>query len=248
MSVVRTRRDVAFLGFAVAGMALLVWLGWWQLERLEWKTALIAQMEARAASEPRPLADVAERHAAGEDVAFMRTTATGQFMHDRELFVLATSAGVVGWRVVTPLALDGGGAVLVDRGFIPHEFKDPAGRPGSQPAGEVTITGAVRPEAQGQGPFTPDNDPAANVWHWWAVPAMAEAAGLQAAAPFVLQAEPGPGDAVWPRATRLDPAAIPNRHLGYALTWFGLAAVLAAMTGLYLFRARHATLGRVEEN
>lgn len=242
MTPVRSWRDVAFLGFALAGMALLVWLGWWQVERLQWKTALIAQMEERAAGEPRALAEVAARQADGEDIAFIRTTASGEFLHDRELFVLATSAGVVGWRVVTPLALEDGGTVLVDRGFIPHEFKDAAHRPGSQPAGEIAITGVVRPEAQGQAPFTPDNDPAANVWHWWAVPEMAEAAGLDDAAPFVIQAEPSPGDAAWPRATRVDPASVSNRHLGYALTWFGLAAVLAAMTGLYLFRARHATL------
>ena len=67
---------------------------------------------------------------------------------------------------------------------------------------------------------------------------MAEAAELDDAAPFILQAEPRPGDPPLPRASSLDPAAIPNRHLGYAVTWFGLAAMLVLVNGLYLLRRR----------
>ena len=229
------RRDLAFLGFSVLAFALLVSLGLWQVERLHWKQALIARIGEAAVSSPHALADIEARRSAGEDVEFLRAAATGRFLHDRELFVFATVAGEMGWKLVTPLQTPDGEAVLVDRGFIPYDLKAPDSRPGSRPAGIVIITGAVRPHASARALFAPDNDVAANVWHWWDLPAMAEAAGVEPR-PFILQAEPRPGDPVWPKASTPDPALIPNRHLGYALTWFGLALTLLAVNGVYLLR------------
>ena len=231
-----SRRDVAFLVFSVAGFALLVWLGAWQVQRLHWKEDLIARMSDRMASEPLSVSEVEARQAKGENVEFLRATATGRLVHDRELFVFTTLEGEMGWKVVTPLETDDGHAVLVDRGFIPYDLKDPARRAESRPVGQVSVTGAVRPRPSVRAPFAPDNDVDANVWHWWALPAMAEAAGLERASPFILQAEPRPGDAAWPRASVPDPASLPNRHLGYAVTWFGLAAMLVVVNGLYLLR------------
>jgi surfeit locus 1 family protein len=233
-----SRRDLAFLAFSVLAFALLVWLGAWQVQRLQWKEDLIARMSAEIAAEPRPLADIEARQAAGDDVAFMRTSAQGRFLHDRELFVFANLDGEMGWKLVTPLETGDGKAVLVDRGFIPYELKQPTTRPDSRPDGAASVTGVVRPYASGRTPFAPDNDIAANIWHWWDLPAMAESAGLERASPFILQAEPRPDDTPWPKAATPDPAAIPNRHLGYALTWFGLAAMLVAVNGLYLLRRR----------
>jgi surfeit locus 1 family protein len=233
-----SRRDLAFASFSILAFALLVGLGLWQVERLQWKEGLIAQMTEQAASAPLALSEIEARQAAGEDVEFMRAIATGRFVHDSELFVFTTLDGEMGWKLVTPLETRDGNAVLVDRGFIPYELKDATQRPESRPIGPVTVTGAVRPHSSARAPFAPDNDVDANVWHWWALPAMAEAAGLDEVAPFILQAEPRPGDPPWPRASTPDPAAIPNRHLGYAFTWFGLAAMLVLVNGLYLLRRR----------
>lgn len=231
-----SRRDLAFLALSVAAFAVLVWLGAWQVQRLHWKEDLIARMSDRTASEPLSVAEIEARLGAGEDVEFLRATATGRFVHDRELFVFTTFEGEMGWKVVTPLETAGGKAVLVDRGFIPYDLKDPARRAESRPAGMVSVTGTVRPRPSVREPFAPDNDIDANVWHWWALPAMAEAAGLERASPFILQAEPRPGDPAWPRAFAPDPATLSNRHLGYAVTWFGLAAMLVIVNGLYLLR------------
>jgi surfeit locus 1 family protein len=231
-----SRRDLAFLIFSVLAFALLVWLGLWQVQRLQWKESLIARISEQGASEPLAVTEIEARHRAGENVEFLRAAASGRLLHDRELFVFATMDGQMGWKVVTPLETLDGNAVLVDRGFIPYELKEPGSRPGSRTAGIVTITGTVRPYSSARAPFAPDNEVDANVWHWWDLPAMAEAAGVERALPFVLQAEPRPGDTAWPRASRLDPASISNRHLGYALTWFGLAAMLLIVNGLYLFR------------
>lgn len=236
MTRLRSRRDLAFLAFSLVAFGLLVWLGIWQVQRLQWKEDLIARMSDQVSSAPLSVAEIEARQAAGEDVEFMRATASGRFVHDHELFVFTTVEGEMGWKVVTPLEMGGGRAVLVDRGFIPYDLKDPASRAEGRPDGTVSVTGAVRPRASAQAPFAPDNDIDANVWHWWALPAMAEAAGLERASPFILQAEPRPGDPAWPRASTPDPAAIPNRHLGYAVTWFGLAAILVLVNGLYLLR------------
>lgn len=235
-----SRRDIAFLAFSVLAFGLLVWLGIWQVQRLQWKEDLIGRLNAQAASEPVPLAEVEARAAAGENVEFMRATATGRFVHENELFVFTTVDGEMGWKLVTPLDL-GDTAVLVDRGFIPYDLKDPAARPESRPPHNtvtVTVTGVVRPHDSTPAPFVPDNNVDANIWHWWALPAMAEAAGIERASPFILQAEARPGAPAWPRAFTPNPANIPNRHLGYAITWFGLAAMLVIVNTLYLFRRR----------
>lgn len=229
------KRDVLFLALSLAGFVVLVGLGTWQLERREWKEALIASMTERAAGEPQSLATITARLEAGADIEFMRVGAHGRFLHDRELFVFSTSGRTIGWRLVTPLETEAGEQVLVDRGFVPGELRDPAARPESQPAGPVTVTGQARGHGREPGLFTPDNEPEANVWHWWDVAAMADAAGLERPLPFILHAEPRPGDSPWPQASVADPAAIPNRHLEYALTWFGLAAVLLIMTSVYWF-------------
>lgn len=234
-----SRRDIAFLTFSVLAFALLVWLGTWQVQRLQWKEDLIGRLTAQAASVPVPVAEVEARAAAGEDVEFMRATATGRFVHDNELFVFTTVDGEMGWKLVTPLDM-GDTAVLVDRGFIPYELKAPTARPESRPDGPVTVTGIVRPHESDPAPFVPDNDVDANIWHWWALPAMAEAAGVERASPFILQAEASPGAPGWPRASTPDPADIRNPHLGYAITWYGLAAILLIVTTLYLLRRRHA--------
>jgi surfeit locus 1 family protein len=232
-----SRRDIAFLVFSVLAFGLLVWLGTWQVQRLQWKEDLIGRLTTQATSEPVSVAEVEARAAAGEDVEFMRATATGRFVHDNELFVFTTVDGEMGWKLVTPLDM-GDTGLLVDRGFIPYDLKPPAARPESRPGGTVTVTGIVRPHGSGQALFVPDNDIDANIWHWWSLPAMAEAAGVERASPFILQAEAQPGAPAWPRASTPDPGDIPNNHLGYAITWYGLAAMLVIVNGLYIFRRR----------
>lgn len=236
-----SRRDLAFLFFSILAFAVLVGLGTWQVQRLQWKHDLIAQMSEQIASDPLPLAEIEARHSAGEDIEFMPATARGHFVHDKELFVFTTVEGEMGWKVVTPLEREDGSAVLVDRGFVPYDLKEPAARADNLPAGTVSVTGVVRPHAATPAPFAPDNDVDSNVWHWWALPAMSEAAGLERTVPFILQAAPRPGDPQWPQASVPDPAAIPNRHLGYAITWFGLAAVLLLVNSQFLLRRRRAS-------
>lgn len=231
-----------FLPGLVAGVAvaILIGLGLWQVQRKAWKDDLIARIAARAHRAPVPVPPSAEwpgwRAAEGD---YVPVRAVGTYRHDRAIRVRGLAPGegpgrpLAGVHVLTPLELEGGGIVVVHRGFVaappdrPAASLDLATLP--RPAGRVTVTGLMRaPEPRGA--FTPADDPARGEFYTRdpaAVP------GLDGpVAPFLIDAdaasEPGPA----PRGglTRL---SIPNHHLQYALTWFDLAAVLLAIFTLW---------------
>jgi surfeit locus 1 family protein len=237
------RRSFLLAGaMTVAALAALVGLGLWQLERKAWKEGLIARIETRAHSEAGemvPQARWPEWRAADDEFRHVRLT--GRFLHDKEILVHGLMSGqraapMQGYYVFAPLQLRDGALVLVNRGFVPGEFRDPARRP--QPAEEVTVTGLVRaPDARNW--LAPENDPARDRWLTRDLAAMARARGLERVAPFWIDTDPVPNATGWPRPgqTRLD---LPNNHLQYALTWFGLAVALAAVFGAWLWRQRLA--------
>lgn len=221
---------------AALGVILLVGLGMWQLQRLAWKEALIAERDMRIAAAPVSLDAALKEFDADRSVEFMRVEADGTFQHKAEAFMLDTEGGVPGFEVVTPLASADGIVVLVDRGFVPEPLKDPAKRPESQPQGAVKVTGILRRHVGGRGPFTPDNDPDGNMWYWWDIPAMlayADVAPDARVAPFVLHVQPGEGPKTLPAPVAVDDS-LTNNHLQYALTWFSLAIVLVIMAGLLI--------------
>ena len=170
-----------------------------------------------------------QRNAERDEIAaleFRRVMVSGVFLHDREMFFFATRQGSAGFHVITPLRRTGGGGVLIDRGWVPVEARDPAHRAAGQIGGAVTIEGLVR-APQEPGWFTPDNDPTKNYWFWRDVPAMAAFAGFDAP-PLIVEAGPAanPGGLPIGRAFRFD---IANDHLQYAILWYLLAAALAVI-------------------
>jgi surfeit locus 1 family protein len=221
---------------AALGVILLVGLGVWQLQRLAWKEAMIAERDMRLAAAPVSLDQALKDFEADRSVEFMKVEAGGTFQHKGEAFMLTTEGGVPGFEVVTPLASADGIVVLVDRGFVPEPLKDPAKRPESQPQGEVKVRGILRRHVGGRGPFTPDNDPDDNMWYWWDIPAMlayADVAPDARVAPFVLHVQPGEGPRTLPDPVAVD-ESLANNHLQYALTWFSLAVLLVIMAGLLI--------------
>jgi surfeit locus 1 family protein len=159
--------------------------------------------------------------------------------HARERHFLATYDGQSGFFVYTPLKLADGRFVLVNRGFVPYDRKDSATRPEGQVAGLVTITGLARdPLAEKPSFLVPDNDPGKNIFYWKDRDLMARSAGLDPAllVPFFVDANnaPNPGGLPVGGVTIVDP---PNNHLQYAVTWYGLAAALAGVLGVSLWRA-----------
>jgi surfeit locus 1 family protein len=120
---------------------------------------------------------------------------------------------------------------MVNRGFVPEGRQDPATRPEGQMAGQVDIVGVMRwPETPGL--FTPAGDPARNLWFARDPAAMAAAKGLGAVAPFYIEQESPSVPGGLPQVGKLQPS-LPNNHLGYALTWYGLALVLVVGVGIW---------------
>ncbi len=107
---------------ALAGVAVLVSLGAWQLRRLEWKRDLIERVEMRADAAPIPFDDAMRRHAPelGEDMSYAPVRARGRFRHDLEVHVFGTLDGAPGYYVFTPLERENMRAIYVNRGFVPQ--------------------------------------------------------------------------------------------------------------------------------
>ena len=213
----------------VPTLIALVGFGTWQVQRLHWKEALIAEREAHLAVPPMSIAAIGTMTAS---LDHRRVRATGTFLHDREMHLVARShRGQVGVRVITPLALAGGGNVLVDRGWVPRDKTDPANRRGGQIRSPVEIIGILRAGGRPSS-WTPDNGPNENVWHYIDIPAMAARAGLSKFRDFVVLAGPAPNPGGVPIGTPLT-VEVANNHLQYAVTWYALAAVLAAIYLIY---------------
>jgi len=226
---------VGLTALMLAGLAVLVGLGFWQLKRLEWKQGLIAQIEARTKGPPITLEDAVALAGQGRDPSYYRVRVDGRFHHAKERYLYAVSEGRVGWHVIAPLETEDGDIVLVDRGFVPDELKDPSARALGQVENVVTVIGIARsPETQTL--FTPDNEPKVNRWFWRDLAGMARSmfpAGTIDVAPFFLEADKSKVPGFWPEGgqTRLE---IPNNHLQYAITWFLLGACLLIVYGLYV--------------
>jgi surfeit locus 1 family protein len=236
----RFRQSVVPALFTGIVVLVCLGLGVWQLERLAWKRALIAERHAAAQAAPvSPPRSLAEARA----LQFHPVAVEGVFLHDKEKHVIAPGpTGGSGYNVLTPLRTADGRIVFVNRGFVPVDRRDPAKREAGQIAGTTGVTGMLRlPPAAKPSWFTPDHRPELNYWFWVDLPAMSAAAGLSDVAPFYIEADttPNPGD--WPKGG-VTPAALPNDHLQYAITWFALAA--AALV-VYVFWRRQ-TAGRDE--
>jgi surfeit locus 1 family protein len=218
-------------------LAVLIALGSWQVQRLHWKQGEIAKRLARSAAPPIDFPAVT---ADLDEAEFRRVRVTGRFLHDSEFHLVArTHEGQVGVQVVTPMVTSRPALrapLMVNRGWVPMARADPASRPESLPAGEVTLSGILRwPSPPGW--ISPDNDPARNQWYWIDLAAMTEAVGSRGedAGPMMLYAD-----------LSGDPEALPiggqvrlearNDHLQYAVTWYALAAVLVVIYVLYQLR------------
>lgn len=215
---------------AAPAVLVLVGLGAWQLQRLQWKTELLATIQQQMAAPPLDLAAIDLGRL--DELAWRRVTLTGAFDHDKEMILLArTRNKQAGAHVITPFRADDGRWLLVNRGWVPRAYEDPARRAQGQIAGTVSLDGVTRVPPQ-PGGFTPDNVP--GQWYWIDIPAMAAAAGV-ALLPFIVEAgsNQNPGGLPIGGQTRVD---IPNDHLGYAFTWFSLAAILIVIAALFYRR------------
>ena len=219
----RLRPLLAPAVFTLVAAAILVSLGVWQLRRLAWKDALLARIETRTKAPPQPLPPRLQWATLKPDhYEFRHVVVTGTFDNSAETLILRASGDGPGYHVITPFRLDGGGTVLVDRGFVPMDLKDRRTREAGEPTGQVRLTGLLRaPEPRNM--FTPADDLARGEFFTRDPLAIAAHDHLKDAAPFSIDADPTMVNAGgWPKAV-VTASGIPNNHFSYALTWFGLA-------------------------
>ncbi len=226
------RRLVFLLIIGIAGCVLLVSLGNWQVRRLAWKEEVLADITAKIAAAPVAL-PVSPTQA--ED-KYLPVVVAGRF-DAGEIHVLVSVKQIgAGYRIIAPFLTNDGRRVLVDRGFVPTPDKGAV-----RDAGPMQIEGNLHWPREIDG-YTPDPDLTANIWFARDVPAMA--AALQAE-PFLLIARSQTDPDMMPLP--VDTAGIPNDHLQYAVTWYGLALVWTAMTFYFLWRTRSRARPRSEE-
>jgi surfeit locus 1 family protein len=232
-----TSRRLLWPGLTTVLMLIvLLGLGTWQVQRLFWKQALLAQIEHAEAADPVPLAQIEARKALSP---FMKISVTGTFLPDATAFYGAevrdiASGPAMGARMIEALRQRKGELILIDRGWVALSRSAPL----DQPPGEVTVSGYVR-FGDRRSWFSANDDPPARRFFTLDPVAIASAVGLPDVRPFVLVAlaagaPSGQTTEHWPDPARHLPRP-PNNHLSYAITWYGLAVALLA---IFIFWAR----------
>jgi surfeit locus 1 family protein len=228
----RRRGFILFAFLVLAALVVLVGLGTWQLERKAWKDGLIAELDAKLSTPPTdlPAREQWPRLAPQRD-EFRRVAFAAEFLPGEEALVYSAGSSLrpdvsgPGYFVFAPARLIGGSILLVNRGFVPEGRQDPRTR--TPPSGVVDIVGVMRwPEPRGS--FTPRDEPAKGLWFVRDPAAMAAAKNWGGVAPFYVDQEAPQTAGGLPKTGPLK-ANLPNNHLQYAVTWYGLAlAILLA--------------------
>ncbi len=223
-------------------LILLISFGNWQMRRLEWKLNMIENVTARTDVPTRPIDDVLASYTSDDERAYWHVEAEGVFDHDKELhyYRVNVKTGAPGYNIITPLLREGKPPLLVNRGFVPLDQKDPATRQAGQVSGTVKVPGLIYIPGP-QGTFVPDNQPAENMWFFYDLKAMRQAAGLPEVLPVILEADKGVGPAAGPEGGQTQ-LAFKNDHLSYALTWYGLAISLFVIYLIFHYKAGRLTI------
>jgi surfeit locus 1 family protein len=230
-----SRRIVSGL-LCLVGVAILLGLGAWQLQRLKWKEDLLARVAALQHAPARPIGDVLTR----ADSGYSRVVFDCPGIETRpRARLFGVQDGHAGYRmmVACPVSAGAVASVLVDLGFAPDTAADCLSKP--MPWWNAPYTGILRtPDPKSF--VTPPDQPAQRLWYWRDLPSMTKALGSGAPAAYFVALEAGPQSAGWAGCLTQQPipANIPNRHLEYAITWFGLAAALVGVYVASLFRRR----------
>lgn len=228
-------KPLVFGALVLAGVALFTALGIWQLDRRSWKLDLIRAVDQRVHAPPAAAPGPAAwpEITAAKD-AYRRVEANGHFTSEKPALVQAVTVRGPGFWVVAPFAADAGFTVLMNRGFV---AADDAGTLPPAPGGETTITGLLRITEPG-GAFLRSNDPAAGRWYSRDVQAIAQSLGLHGVAPYFIDAEASAQSAPDTPVGGLTVVSFRNHHLIYALTWFGLAAMLVVWAAVLVRQGR----------
>ncbi|AGS24644.1 SURF1 family protein [Rhizobium etli] len=221
--------------------AALAALGTWQVQRLAWKRDLTARIDQRVHAAAVPAPARTEWAKINADDEYRRVNAAGTLANDRETLVYASTALGPGYWVMTPLTLADGTAILINRGFVPTDRRDPAARREGQVSGPVEITGLMR-MTEPKGSLLRSNDVEADRWYSRDVAAIAQKRGVDGVAPYFIDADAAANPGGLP-VGGLTVIHFPNNHLVYAITWYGLAAMALALL-VFILRGEIGRGGR----
>lgn len=221
-------RIVFLLIIGLAGGAVLVSLGLWQIQRLDWKRGVLNEIEQKILSDPVALPSDQDP----ERDRYLAVVAQGTILPG-ELHVLVSIKRVgAGYRIIAPFVTEDGRRILLDRGFARENRKDAV-----RALGPVRVTGNLHWPRETDS-YTPAPDIASNTWFARDVAAMARALDTE---PVLLIAATRTDEQITPLP--VDTLGIPNDHLQYAITWFSLALIWAAMTIYFMWRTRALKTG-----
>ena len=213
------------LAIIFVGAAVLVALGVWQIQRLNEKTQLLADIEQRTALPPVSL----PAHIVPQRDSLLPVTLAGHFGEGYVRVLVSLKIYGAGYRIIAPFQTDAGRLVMVDRGFISVQDDIPP-----LPQAHISITGVLYwPEEVDS--FTPADDISKNIWFARDVDKLAQHFGAEAAL-VIASTQTPPDNAITPLPQ--DGTNIPNNHLEYVVTWFGLAFIWLAMGVYFLYRQR----------
>jgi surfeit locus 1 family protein len=198
-------------------------LGVWQLERLQWKLALVAEVNRNLQTPPIAIERALRMGPAAAQ--YHRVVLTGRFDNSKEAYVFSTDAsGAPAYHVLTPFTLNDGRTLLVDRGIVPEHLRDSDRRAAGDLEGERQITGVWRiPDSPGL--FTPAPSFEKRIWYARDIESIARADDVKLAASVIVEADATPNPGGWPKGGQTV-VSFRNEHLQYAITWFALAAVI----------------------
>ena len=230
---------------ALPALVTLLWLGTWQLQRLEWKNDLIISFEARSSAAPITLPLAAS---VTDEMEFRRLQLVGEFDHENEVFLTGrTYEGNAGFHIVTPFLLTDGRTILINRGWVSESYRDPAKRPFSLVAGQQTISAILRFPGQ-KGYFVPENDPKAGFW-FTIIPAEITAhLGLATAETTIYADALRTSDVVTLPIAAKTELNLRNSHLSYAFTWYGIAMALIGVYAAFHHQAGRLTFGAAKKD
>lgn len=231
----------SFIALMLALTALWIGLGVWQLQRLQWKEGLIAEVTTRLTAPPYDLPALSDWPTLNADTyAYHPVTMSGSYAANGTVLVFTSLSDPkgrydgAGYWVMTPFLPDGGGTVFVNRGFVPQANATPFIDDTTVPKGHISLTGSMV-AAEPAGPFTPTPDRPNHI-DWIRDPArLAALDGATAPIlPMTIDLPAGPAGAL-PQGgeTVVD---FPNNHLGYAMTWFGFALLTPGLLAYWVWR------------
>lgn len=207
------------------------------MNRLSWKMSLIDQVNERTQMPPQDLDQLLSASPGATELEYSVVTVTGSFDHDREAHLYRLkSGGAPGYNIITVMERDGKPDVLINRGYVPLDKKNAATRLDGQIRGPVSVTGLVR-LPQTATSFLPPNNRQSNEWYFYDVEAIRDYLTATDALPLFIEADATANPGGWPEGglTRIE---FKNDHLGYAFTWYGLAAALLAVYIAYHVKTR----------